>query len=69
MKRQCAIIIAYKSPQMLELLLDAIHEKMDCFVYIDKRYNEDFQKVKGTFPDVTFQAPLVVKWGASQRNF
>lgn len=63
MKRQCAIITVYKSPQMLEFLLDALHEKMDCVVYIDKRYSENFQKVKSEFPNVVFQEPFVVKWG------
>lgn len=63
MKRQCAIITAYKNPQMLKCLLETIHEKMDCFVYIDKRYSEDFQKVKIEFSDVAFWASFVVKWG------
>ena len=37
-KNYCAVITAYREVDTLRCLLNAIHEKMWCFVHVDKKF-------------------------------
>ena len=62
-KNYCAVITAYKDANMLRSLLRAIHEKMWCFVHVDKKNWDKFAMLEREFPDVHFIQKFRVSWG------
>ena len=59
----CICITAYKSPEMLSVLLEAIQEKFICFVHIDKKNYRLFSDVIRKYPEVHFYSDYSVGWG------
>ena len=53
-KNYCAVITAYKEVDTLRCLLNAIHEKMWCFVHVHKKNWDIFKKLELEFSDVIF---------------
>lgn len=62
-KNHCVVITAYKSVDMLRSLLNVLHEKMFCYVHIDKRVWKKFECLQDEFQDVIFLSENIVTWG------
>ncbi len=62
-KNHCVVITAYKSVDMLRSLLNVLHEKMFCYVHIDRRVWKKFECLKDEFQDVIFLSENNVTWG------
>ena len=67
-KNYCAVITAYKDANMLRSLLRAIHEKMWCFVHVDKKNWDIFKKLELEFSDVIFIHDFRVGWGGDRAS-
>lgn len=64
--KQCLIITAYKSVEMLRCLLKATHDHFYCYVHVDKEKWKNFEILKKEFDDVSFLHDYVVKWGGQE---
>lgn len=62
-EKQCLVITAYKSVEMLRCLLETVHEKFWCYVHVDKRKWEKFEGLQNEFTDVYFMSKYNVNWG------
>lgn len=63
MEKHCAVITAYKNPQNLKALIDAIHDEFVCYVHIDLRSKDLFKNLVREYPDVHFYSKYLVNWG------
>lgn len=61
--KQALCITAYKSPEMLDELLECTHESLKCFVHIDMKAKNSFNEVIEKYPDVIFISAFSVNWG------
>lgn len=61
--KQCLIITAYKSVDMLRSLLKATHKYFWCYIHIDKKRWTEFQILENEFPDVFFMHKFSINWG------
>lgn len=52
--KQCLVITAYKSVEMLRCLLKATHNHFWCYVHVDKEKWKNFKKLELEFCDVVF---------------
>ena len=66
--KQCLIITAYKSVEMLRCLLKSTHNYFYCYVHVDKEKWSSFEILKKEFDDVIFLHDYAVKWGGGDKN-
>ena len=64
--KQCLIITAYKSVEMLRCLLKSTHDHFYCYVHVDKEKWPSFEVLKKEFCDVVFLHDYAVKWGGQE---
>lgn len=64
--KQCLIITAYKSVEMLRCLLKSTHNYFYCYVHVDKEKWSSFEILKKEFDDVIFLHDYAVKWGGQE---
>lgn len=64
--KQCLIITAYKSVEMLRCLLKSTHNYFYCYVHVDKEKWSSFEVLRKEFGDVIFLHDYAVKWGGQE---
>lgn len=64
--KQCLIITAYKSVEMLRCLLKSTYDHFYCYVHVDKEKWPSFEVLKKEFCDVVFLHDYAVKWGGQE---